>query len=104
MKSNGKCHACLLLGFAMVLDTSKNHAIGSVGEYYWGGAASTIFWIDPAEELVVVFMVQLMPSGTFNFRGNSKVLFTRRSSIDRLKVLIRARSLRRRTHGILFYA
>ncbi len=62
------------LGFAMVLDTSKNQAIGSVGEYYWGGAASTIFWIDPAEELIVVFMVQLMPSGTFNFRGQLKSL------------------------------
>ena len=43
--------------------------IGSAGEYYWGGAASTIFWIDPTEELIVIFMTQLMPSGSFNFRG-----------------------------------
>jgi CubicO group peptidase (beta-lactamase class C family) len=60
------------LGFATVLDTAKNQAVGSAGEYYWGGAASTIFWVDPAEDLVVVFMVQLMPSGTFNFRGQLK--------------------------------
>ena len=53
---------------------SPNQTIGSAGEFMWGGAASTIFWIDPAEELVVVFMTQLMPSGTFNFRGQLKTL------------------------------
>ena len=42
---------------------------GSGGDYYWGGAASTIFWVDPKEDMVVVFMTQLMPSATFNFRG-----------------------------------
>jgi CubicO group peptidase (beta-lactamase class C family) len=35
----------------------------------WGGLASTAFWVDPVEEVVVVFMTQLIPSGTFNFRG-----------------------------------
>jgi CubicO group peptidase (beta-lactamase class C family) len=47
---------------------------GSAGEYMWGGAASTTFWVDPAEDLVVVFMTQLLPSGTFNFRGQLKSL------------------------------
>jgi CubicO group peptidase (beta-lactamase class C family) len=61
------------LGFAMTLDSVVNGAIGE-GDYYWGGAASTIFWIDPKEDLVVVFMTQLMPSGTFNFRGQLKSL------------------------------
>jgi CubicO group peptidase (beta-lactamase class C family) len=42
------------------------------GDYYWGGAASTIFWVDPVEDMVVVFMTQLMPSATFNFRGQLK--------------------------------
>ena len=37
-----------------------------------GRRASTAFWIDPAEELVVIFMTQFMPSGTFNFRGQLK--------------------------------
>jgi CubicO group peptidase (beta-lactamase class C family) len=59
------------LGFAMTLDSVRNGAIGE-GDYYWGGAASTIFWIDPKEDLVVVFMTQLMPSGSFNFRGQLK--------------------------------
>ena len=52
----------------------RPQAIGSPGDFYWGGAASTIFWVDPAEDLVVVFMTQLMPSGTFNFRGQLKSL------------------------------
>jgi CubicO group peptidase (beta-lactamase class C family) len=56
------------LGFAVGLGPVATGYIGSAGEYYWGGAASTIFWIDPKEELIVIFMTQLMPSGTFNFR------------------------------------
>jgi len=40
----------------------------------WGGAASTTFWVDPTEQLAVVFMTQLMPSGTFNFRSQLKSL------------------------------
>lgn len=60
------------LGFASVIDPVIAQAIGSAGEYYWGGAASTLFWIDPTEELVVIHMTQLMPSGTFNFRGQLK--------------------------------
>ena len=39
-----------------------------------GGAASTLFWVDPKEDLSVVFMTQLMPAGTFNFRGQLKNL------------------------------
>jgi CubicO group peptidase (beta-lactamase class C family) len=41
----------------------------AAGDFYWGGAASTIFWVDDDEDLGVVFMTQLMPSGAFNFRG-----------------------------------
>ena len=59
------------LGFATVLDTVKSGSI-SAGDYYWGGAASTIFWVDQKEDLVLVFMTQLMPSGSFNFRGQLK--------------------------------
>ena len=57
------------LGFAVFLDQARAQAVGSPGEFYWGGAASTIFWVDPLEDLAVVFLVQLMPSGTFDFRG-----------------------------------
>jgi CubicO group peptidase (beta-lactamase class C family) len=56
------------LGFAMTLGQVEAGGLGG-GEYYWGGAASTIFWIDPNEDMVVIFMTQLMPSATFNFRG-----------------------------------
>lgn len=57
------------LGFAVKLDPVCNGYPASTGSYFWGGLASTLFWVDPAEELVVIFMTQLMPSSTFNFRG-----------------------------------
>ena len=59
------------LGFAMTLSEVETGSLGE-GDYYWGGAASTIFWVDPKEDLSVVFMTQLMPSATFNFRGQLK--------------------------------
>ncbi|WGM39246.1 serine hydrolase domain-containing protein [Caulobacter sp. NIBR1757] len=59
------------LGFASTMDVVSTGTLGE-GDFYWGGAASTIFWVDPHEELSVVFMTQLMPSGTFNFRGQLK--------------------------------
>ncbi len=62
------------LGFSIHLGEERSATIGSAGEYAWGGAASTIFWIDPVEDLVVIFMTQFMPSSTFNFRGQLKSL------------------------------
>ncbi len=59
------------LGFAMTLSEVDTGTLGE-GDFYWGGAASTIFWVDPHEDLVVIFMTQLMPSNTFNFRGQLK--------------------------------
>ena len=59
------------LGFASTLGEVASGTVGA-GDYYWGGAASTIFWVDPVEDLYVVFMTQLMPSATFNFRGQLK--------------------------------
>lgn len=60
------------LGFSVQLDLAKSQIVGSPGEYAWGGAASTAFWIDPKEELIAIFMTQLMPSRVFNFRGQLK--------------------------------
>ena len=57
------------LGFANKIDPVRNGFPASVGSFFWGGLASTLFWVDPAEELVVIFMTQLIPSSTFNFRG-----------------------------------
>jgi CubicO group peptidase (beta-lactamase class C family) len=62
------------LTMAVSLGPVATQTIGSAGEFMWGGAASTTFWVDPSEDLVVVFMTQLMPSGTFNFRGQLKTL------------------------------
>ncbi len=59
------------LGFAMTLGEVEAGTLGA-GDYYWGGAASTIFWVDPKEDLIAIFMTQLMPSATFNFRGQLK--------------------------------
>jgi CubicO group peptidase (beta-lactamase class C family) len=60
------------LGFSVQLDCAKSQIVGTPGEFAWGGAASTAFWIDPVEDLIVIFLTQLMPSGTFNFRGQLK--------------------------------
>jgi CubicO group peptidase (beta-lactamase class C family) len=62
------------LTVALSLGAAATGVVGSPGEYMWGGAASTLFWIDPVEDLVVVFMTQLIPSRTFNFRGQLKTL------------------------------
>ena len=62
------------LGFSVLLDPVRGQNVGSPGEFAWGGAASTIFWVDPAEDLIVVFLTQLMPSRTFDFRGQLKAI------------------------------
>jgi CubicO group peptidase (beta-lactamase class C family) len=62
------------LSVAVNLGQAASGGIGSPGDFMWGGAASTTFWVDPAEDLLVVFMTQLMPSGTFNFRGQLRSL------------------------------
>ena len=61
------------MGFGLTVAVSKGPAetgvVGSPGEFMWGGAASTTFWVDRHEDLAVVFMTQFLPSGTFAF-GN----------------------------------
>ena len=61
------------LGFASTIDQIAAGSL-SRGDFYWGGAASTVFWVDPVEDLWVVFMTQLMPSATFDFRGQLRSL------------------------------
>jgi len=56
------------LGFSVILDVAKVMTPASVGNYSWGGAASTYFWIDPTEELICIFMTQLLPSTTYPIR------------------------------------
>jgi CubicO group peptidase (beta-lactamase class C family) len=50
------------LGCGVNVNVAKTRLPGSLGEYFWGGAAATAFWIDPREELTVVFMTQVIGS------------------------------------------
>lgn len=59
------------LGFASTVDAAASGTVGE-GDFYWGGLASTLFWVDPLEDLYAIFMTQLIPSSTFNFRGQIK--------------------------------
>jgi CubicO group peptidase (beta-lactamase class C family) len=56
------------LGFAVLLDQAVAQIIGTPGEYFWGGAASTAFFVNPKEDLVMLFLTQLRPSSTYPIR------------------------------------
>jgi len=62
------------LGFSVTLDPATSQVSGTPGEFAWGGAASTAFWIDPAEDLIVIFMTQLMPSSYYNIRRELRAM------------------------------
>jgi CubicO group peptidase (beta-lactamase class C family) len=57
------------LGFSVTLDPAATHTLCSRGEFAWGGAASTAFWVDPVEDVTAVFMTQLLPSSTYAIRS-----------------------------------
>ena len=56
------------LGFATTTAIHKTMIAGNNGDYFWGGAASTFFWVDPAEEMTVIFLTQLIPSSSWPIR------------------------------------
>ncbi|MEZ5681709.1 MAG: serine hydrolase domain-containing protein [Erythrobacter sp.] len=62
------------LGFAMVIDPAKTLMPSSEGEFYWGGAYSTAFFVDPVERITMVFMTQVYPSSTYPIRRQLKTL------------------------------
>jgi CubicO group peptidase (beta-lactamase class C family) len=62
------------LGFSVTMDPAKTLIPGSAGEYAWGGAASTAFWIDPAEELITIFMTQVLPSSAYPVRRELRTM------------------------------
>jgi CubicO group peptidase (beta-lactamase class C family) len=62
------------LGFSVVMDPVWNHVPSSPGEFAWGGAASTAFWVDPLERITAVFMTQLLPSSTYPLRSQLRQL------------------------------
>jgi CubicO group peptidase (beta-lactamase class C family) len=51
-----------------------NRVLASAGELAWGGAASTFFWVDPAEQVTAIFLTQLMPSSTYPIRSELRQL------------------------------
>jgi CubicO group peptidase (beta-lactamase class C family) len=50
------------LGFSVVEDLGLRGSPGSEGEYGWGGAYHSSYWVDPSEELVVVYLTQVIPA------------------------------------------
>ncbi|MEL7730716.1 serine hydrolase domain-containing protein [Citromicrobium bathyomarinum] len=62
------------LGFAVVTDPARTLIPASEGEFYWGGAYSTAFFVDPVERITCVFMTQLYPSSTYPIRRQLKTL------------------------------
>ena len=62
------------LGFATTTAVHKTMVAGNNGDYFWGGAASTFFWIDPAEEMTVLFLTQLIPSSTWPVRRQLRTM------------------------------
>ena len=50
------------LGFSIVTDLGERGTLGSVGEYGWGGAYHSTYWVDPLENLVVVYLTQIIPA------------------------------------------
>jgi CubicO group peptidase (beta-lactamase class C family) len=62
------------LGFSVVLDEAAGKALCSPGEFAWGGAASTNFWVDPREEITAMFFTQLLPSSTYPIRSQLRTL------------------------------
>ena len=56
------------LGFSVVIDPIRAGTLGNAGEYGWGGAASTAFFIDPVEQTTLLFFTQLLPSSTLPLR------------------------------------
>ena len=62
------------LGFSVMLDPAKSQTTSDIGEYGWGGAASTVFFINPKEDMFVIFLTQLLPSSTYQVRRELRSL------------------------------
>ena len=62
------------LGFSVVTDLGARGIPGSVGEYGWGGAYHSTYWVDPEEELVVVYLTNLIPAGDIDDHGKLRAL------------------------------
>lgn len=68
------------LGFGVTIDLAEGKALGSVGQFYWGGAYCTYFFIDPQEELIAILMTQVTPYS--NYYSNKMRQFVYQAIID----------------------
>ena len=62
------------LGFSVVEDPAASGLPSSLGEYGWGGAYHSTYWVDPQEQLVVVYLTQLIPAGNIDDHGKLRAL------------------------------
>ncbi|MEH6646981.1 serine hydrolase domain-containing protein [Sulfitobacter sp.] len=62
------------LGGAVLLDSGRARSAGHVGDFSWGGMASTFFWVDPVADLSAIFFTQLIPSSAYPARPQLKAL------------------------------
>jgi CubicO group peptidase (beta-lactamase class C family) len=62
------------LGFETVVDLGQSGRYGSEGEFSWGGAYFSRYWVDPNEKIVTVFLAQLLPSGMSDLQEKIRVL------------------------------
>jgi CubicO group peptidase (beta-lactamase class C family) len=63
------------LGFGVITDLAASKSLGSVGQYYWGGAYCTYFFIDPKEELIVILMSQMQPYSDYYAKKMSQFVY-----------------------------
>lgn len=66
--------SCMGLGVSVLCDLGQGQQVGSVGNFGWGGAANTDFWVDPQEDLVGLLMLQFMPGGTYPVGQDFRIL------------------------------
>jgi len=64
------------LGFRVRQNLGESLTLGSVGEYGWGGAYGTYFWVDPKEQMIGILMIQLMPYAHINMRPEFQTAVT----------------------------
>lgn len=62
------------LGFATTVAPSTTLIPGSSGDFFWGGAAGTFFWVDPQEDLIGLFLTQVLPSSAYPVRRQLRTL------------------------------
>jgi CubicO group peptidase (beta-lactamase class C family) len=62
------------LGGWVMLDPARAQTLGNPGDFGWGGMASTVYWVDPAEDMVVIFLTQLSPSSSYPIRNELRAL------------------------------